>query len=152
MRPMVAHWKLTAEIDRLVEAVASGDSPSVIKGISARESRLADVRARIEHLDGLAKVARLDKGPVRVQLKRRLQDWRKLLDGEPELAKQMLKKICPHGIRFTATSDGWRFMGDAAIEGLLPTTRGMSPDTIHIRSGIYSVAIHAARVRPLLAR
>ncbi len=116
--------KLEQEITRLTDALASGDSPSVVKAIKERESRLADVRAKIEHVDGLARASKLDKTALRVELETRLRDWRKLLDGEPELAKQMLKKICPHGIRFTPTPDGWRFEGDAAIAGLLPTTWG----------------------------
>jgi hypothetical protein len=86
--------RVEQEIARLVEALAGGQPlASVQEGISERERRRADPWAKLEHLDGLAKMPRLDKTSLTAELGRRLTDWQGLLKAEPVKARQIMRKL-----------------------------------------------------------
>jgi site-specific DNA recombinase len=84
---------LAGEIVRLTEAIASGgELSSLVAALKDRERRRADLLAQVEHLDGLAK-APTWADDVRAEIRRRLADWRGLLGREPEIARQILRKL-----------------------------------------------------------
>ena len=70
-------------------------------------SRRADLLAQVEHLDGLAKTPTWG-ADVRAEIRRRLEDWRGLLGREPEVARQILRKLIDGRLTMTpkVTSDG----------------------------------------------
>ena len=65
-----------------------------------RERRQADLRARRDHLETLAKLPKLDKAGLTHELRQRLTDWRSLLDAEPVKARQIVRKLVPEQIVF----------------------------------------------------
>ena len=86
--------RLAQEIGRLTEAVASGAGtlPSLLEALKDRERQRADALARLEHLDGLSRAPEWSDG-IRDKLRTRLADWQGLLGRQPEVARQILRKL-----------------------------------------------------------
>lgn len=93
--------RLDGEISRLVDALASGDPlPSVQDAIRARERRRADARARLEHLDGMARMPRLNTAALTKELNQRLTEWQELLKAAPVKSRQILRKLIAGRLTF----------------------------------------------------
>lgn len=86
--------RLAEEIGRLTEAVATGgrDIPSLVAALKDRERQRADTLARLEHLDGLSRAPEWADG-IRDTLRARLIEWHGFLGRQPEIARQILRKL-----------------------------------------------------------
>jgi hypothetical protein len=73
-------------------------SPSKV----TRERQRADVLARLEDLDGVAKGFGWGGG-LREQLQARLDQWTELLAGEPMIARQILRRLIDGHLTLTLT-------------------------------------------------
>jgi hypothetical protein len=99
---------LSGEIDRLVAAMAAGgDLPALVDALRTRERRRQDVA---EHLAGVRQDAppRLDRAYLRLELRRRLRDWRGLLLRNVPEARALLRLMLPDPIIFTPDASGER--------------------------------------------
>ena len=94
--------RVEAELTRLVEAVAMESAPAaVLDAIRARERRRDDLRARLEHLDGLARALRLNPAALETALRAEVEHWRKTLTAEPVQARQLIRKLLNGRLTFT---------------------------------------------------
>jgi site-specific DNA recombinase len=86
--------RLAQEIGRLTEAIASGAGalPSLLEALKSREGQRADTLARLEHLDGLSRAPEWGDG-IRDKLRARLMEWDGFLRRQPEIARQILRKL-----------------------------------------------------------
>jgi hypothetical protein len=85
--------RLLSEIARLTEAIATGaGSTSLGEAVASRERQRRDVLARLEHLDGLSRAPEWGDG-IRVKLRARLLEWQGFLARQPEVARQILRKL-----------------------------------------------------------
>jgi len=57
---------------------------------------------------------RMDRGA----LEARVREWRGLLRGAPQRARQILRKLLPDRLRVDRTPEGYRFSGHIAITSL----------------------------------
>ena len=100
-----------------------------------RERRRADLKAQIEHVDGLGRSAPVTMtADLRARLRDRLASWDALLKGHPADARQVLRLLLagrltltpttrPEGrfYEFTATATYGRVLaGLVAVVGLVP--------------------------------
>lgn len=86
--------RLAGEIGQLTEAIATGAGalPSLVGALKDRERQRADVLARLEHRDGLTRAPEWTDG-IRSKLRTRLTDWEGMLGRQPEIARQILRKL-----------------------------------------------------------
>jgi site-specific DNA recombinase len=86
--------KLETELGRFTEAIATGEAlPTLLDAIKARERRRADLKARLEHLEGLERAAgSWNRTTFTESLRGSLADWRGILEGNPVQARQILRK------------------------------------------------------------
>jgi site-specific DNA recombinase len=113
--------RLDGEIARLTEAIAAGGSlTSLVAAVKARERERADVLARLEHLDGLTRAPAWGNG-IRAKLRARLTEWRGLLTRQPEIARQVVRKLITGRLTLTPDREARRytFTGQAAYDALL---------------------------------
>ena len=87
--------KLETELGRFTEAIATGEAlPSLLDAIKVRERRRADLKARLEHLEGLERAAgSWNRTTFAESLRGALADWRGILEGNPVQARQILRKL-----------------------------------------------------------
>jgi len=117
--------RLDGESRNLTNALADGAPLAVLQGaIRERSREQADVRAHLEHLDGLARVGgQLDDDRLLSALRVRLADWQSLLDQEAIQARQILKKLVADRLTFEPIEDaqgvGYRIVGQATYGRLL---------------------------------
>jgi len=102
--------RLERELGRLTTAVATGgDLPSVLSAIQEREHSHADLTERLRRLDQVRDFTAGDAHRVERQMRARLSDWRGLLRGEVQEARQILRALLQDRIEFTPTEqDGQR--------------------------------------------
>jgi site-specific DNA recombinase len=85
--------RLQEEIARLTEAIATGGSLApLVEALKDRERQRADALARLEHLDGLSRAPEWGNG-IRDTLRVRLNEWNGFLGRQPEIARQILRKL-----------------------------------------------------------
>jgi len=85
--------RLSDEVERLTEAIATGAASAALGGaVASRERQRADVLARLEHLDGLSRAPEWGDG-IRGKLRARLTEWHGFLGRQPEIARQILRKL-----------------------------------------------------------
>jgi len=97
--------RLHEEIGRLTSAIAAGGSlASLLEALKAREGQRVDMLARLEHLDGLAKAPTWDEN-LRAEIRRRLTAWSKLLHREPEVARQLLRRLLVGRLTLTPNAE-----------------------------------------------
>lgn len=87
--------KVETELGRFTEAIATGEAlPTLLDTIKARERRRTDLKARLEHLEGLERAAGTwDRTKFTESLRGSLEDWRGILEGNPVPARQILRKL-----------------------------------------------------------
>jgi site-specific DNA recombinase len=127
--------KVESELERLTNAIAGGaDLKSVLEALKNRERERDDLRTKIEHTEGLAKAAAAwDSGAHGEALRAALADWHGLLDAEPVVARQILRKLLLGPIHVLPEQDDegrWTFSFvapatyDRAIYGIIGVTAG----------------------------
>jgi site-specific DNA recombinase len=124
--------RLRDELARYAEAIAtSGPLPSILEALKAREERLADVNAQLEHLDGMSRAAVTWGDDLRGEIRARLTDWQGLIGRQPIVARQILRKLLVG--RFVMTpkisTEGryYEITGQASYGALLAGVVGMVP-------------------------
>ena len=87
--------RVEGRIANLTEAVAAGgEVKSLIAAIKAAEREQQDIRARLEHADGLQKAtAAWDVSAYREKVMALLEDWQGALEAAPQIARQILRKL-----------------------------------------------------------
>jgi len=119
---VAAAERLRAEIGRLTDAVASGGGTlsSLVEALTGRERERADVLARLEHLDGLSRAPEWSNG-IREKLRARLTEWQGLLRRQPEIVRQVVRKLLAGRLAMTPDREGKRytFTGQAAYDEIL---------------------------------
>jgi hypothetical protein len=121
--------RVTAELGRLTDALAAGRPlESVQDGITAREHRRAELRARLEQLNGLQRVATVDPGALAGHIQARLTDWQGLLERHSAQARQILRRLLVGRLVFTPKTDAtgtyYEFTGEATYGKLLAGVAG----------------------------
>lgn len=103
-----------AEIGRFVAAIGAGVDLTEIRGaLEAAKGRAGTLEAEMAGLAPLPD-GRLDRGA----LEARVGEWRTLLRGAPQRARQILRKLLPDRLRLDRTPEGYRFTGQIAITSL----------------------------------
>jgi hypothetical protein len=100
--------RLTAQAKRLQDELArftdsirlGGPLASLVAEIKTTEQRRADVLAQLEHLEGLAKAPAWDD-TLREEIRRRLAEWQDLIGREPEVARQLLRRLLVGRLKLT---------------------------------------------------
>ena len=72
--------------------IAGGTLASLVTALKDRGRQRADALARLEHLDGLSRAPEWGDG-IRDKLRARLTDWRCMLGRQPEIARQILRRL-----------------------------------------------------------
>lgn len=122
--------KLGQEITRLAEAVASGgEIQALTEALRSRERRLAEVRAHLEHLDGVAKTTPIPPGAsLGKEVEKRLSEWGALLGRQPAMARQIVRRLIVGRIKMTPQPDGpFRWEAQATFTNVLQGVAGLPP-------------------------
>lgn len=87
--------RIEGELKRLGDAVAAGAAvQTLLDAIKAREQERADVKAKLEHLDGLAKASQSwDRDVYGGLLPAALKDWHALMEYCPQGGRQALRQL-----------------------------------------------------------
>jgi len=125
--------RLDAETRNYTEAIRPGGNlAAVVAALQATERRRADLTAKLEHLDGLARVLpRLERRHVTAHLENLLRHWRGLFRAEPVRARQMLRKLLAKRLVF----EPHRTPGDAFYEFHGEATYGRRLSGIVVKKG-----------------
>jgi hypothetical protein len=122
--------QLDAECVHLADAIAGGDTlQTLVEALRTRERRRADLRAQLEHLDGLTRAAAsVDPGRIARECRRRVTDWHGLLEREPIQARQILRELLPGKIVLTPRPEllqpVYEFEGPTTYSRLVFTPKG----------------------------
>jgi site-specific DNA recombinase len=125
---------LRAEIDRFVDAVASGGSSSaLLKALAEREQRLAEVDAQLRAQAAAPQAIRTELKRMEMEIAKRITDLRGVLERSPEEARALVRMLFPHGkltAKPIATEQGRRFLleGTASIGRLLASEQLGGPN------------------------
>ena len=94
--------KVEAELSRLVTAVADGGNlSSLVAALRARETHREELRAQLAASRSAPTLAALDLDAILPELRRRMNDWRRVLAEEPTQAREMLRTLLEGRIVFT---------------------------------------------------
>jgi hypothetical protein len=114
---------LNAEVRRLTAAVAAGgDLDSLVAALRERETRR---RALVTELDGLRDAATSVPSSAEIveQLWGRLEEWRDVLDGQPEGANRLLRQLIVGRLTLypevAEEMSYYRFEGTGTVEPVL---------------------------------
>jgi DNA invertase Pin-like site-specific DNA recombinase len=101
--------RVEGRIANLTEAVATGgEVKSLIAAIRTAEREQQDIRARLEHADGLQKAtAAWDISGYREKVMALLEDWQGALEAAPQIARQILRKLLASDIVVTPRQDAY---------------------------------------------
>jgi hypothetical protein len=132
--------RLENELKKLADAVASGAAVETLLGaIKSREQERRDLKAKLEHLDGLGKAAnQFDRDSYGAELRSVLSDWHRMLAATPAGGRQILRMVLAGPISVTKREDGWAFEGQGSYGSLL-------------RGAFYHVRVPVAEVDALNA-
>jgi hypothetical protein len=111
------------EIDRLTAALAAGgDLPSDVAAIRDRETLRTRLRRDLDALDHRPALS-ANRDQLRADLEALLEEWRGILRGNVTQGRQILKRLLRSRLTFVREQqdgvDGWRFSGEATVEGLI---------------------------------
>ena len=112
------------ELARLTEALAvGGQLTTVVVAIQAREQRLQALRDQLVGLDRVREFTAADGRRLERDLRVRLADWRTLLRGQVQEARQIIRALIADRLTFTPTEcDGqrvYRYEGTFSIGSLV---------------------------------
>jgi hypothetical protein len=98
--------KIDAELSRLTTALADGGNlSSLLAAIRSREGRRDMLRAEVATRRSASDIAAQDLDEILPELRRRMNDWRRVLVDEPPQARQMLRTLLEGRIVFTPNSE-----------------------------------------------
>ncbi len=123
---------LKAEIDRLVNAIATAQSApeAVVRAITERQERLNALEADLRAAQRAPAAITAELKAMRESAQRRIRDLRAVLDRNPDEARAVMQALFAGPLRFTPTeeADGrrYRVTGTASIRSLLEVTEGGS--------------------------
>ncbi len=111
---------LRQEITRMVTALATGkESAAVTDAIAERERRIKEIE---ETLAGVTAIADIDVEAFRASIVEVAADWRAHLRKNPSTGQQVLRKILPHRLKVTPSSEpgvAWEFTGQTDYKKVL---------------------------------
>ena len=116
------------ESDRLTAAItAGGELGALVEALKARDGRRQALQRELARC-GAAE--RIDVRQIRQEARRRLVDWRGLLQAETVKSRQMLKKLLAEPLRARPFEDdagrGWELTGRASLGGLISGVVGVA--------------------------
>ena len=87
--------RIEGELTKLADAVASGAAvQTLLDAIKAREGERRDLRAKLEHLDGMEKAAgTFDRDTFRRDVRAVLKDWNTLMGARPADGRRALRDL-----------------------------------------------------------
>lgn len=108
----------------LVDAIAKGQAMDpLLKKLEVEEARRAELTKELEQLTVMETVGSLDEARMKRELKARLGDLRGLLRRHISGARQLLKILLDHPLRFETVQDGeqrgYRILGTGSYLPLL---------------------------------
>ncbi len=97
---------LDDELTRLTAAIAAGgDLESVTTAIKARETTRRRLRGRLESLENLARLPKLDEQQISAALRKTVGEWRTPFLRNVPQARQVLRKMLVGRLTVTPQSD-----------------------------------------------
>jgi site-specific DNA recombinase len=114
--------RLDGVLKNLVATIERGEaSQAVLGAIRGREAEQRDLRAKLEHLDGLQKAAE-DQAWTLEQVREVASTWQDFLGLSPAGAKPYLRRILTEPVVVTKTATGWSYQ----LQGVLqPVLKGL---------------------------
>src|SRR5204862_6823869 len=111
--------RLGQEIERLINAIATGAAPgAVVQAIADREAERRDPQAKLEHLNGFALVAEeFDAAEFLEEIREVLDDLRSSLEADAVRGRRTLQRLLTAPITVTPTETGFEFAGAASWLG-----------------------------------
>jgi hypothetical protein len=102
----------------------SGSTPDLLeKSVGARETERRDLRAKLEHLNGLAIEAdSFDLMKCLEDMKGAIENLRSTLEADPAVGRQVLRRLLDGPIKVTPTEDVFEFSGKASFAKFDPAT------------------------------
>jgi hypothetical protein len=111
---------VSAEIERLTAAIASGVDPSVMAdAIRTRQAKRTELEAALATAEPPA--VTVDVKAIRAKVRARMADWQKRLRGHVAQARQVLRKFMDGPLEIAPPPDGTgvRVRGEAALGRIL---------------------------------
>ncbi|MES1176504.1 MAG: recombinase family protein [Myxococcales bacterium] len=124
--------KLRAEIDRLVEAIATANSKpaALVSAIADRQERLSDLEARMRAAQAAPGAISLEIRRLELETRKRIDNLRAVLERNPEEARALMLSVFEGPLVCTPieTSAGKRFQieGNAVIGRIFAGEAGVS--------------------------
>ena len=112
------------ELGRLTSALASGAAAltSVVDAVQEREPRRDALKAKLAELEQVRDLSAPDATRLEHQVREKLADWRSLLRGAPQEARQVLRVLLTEKLTFEPTEkDGhrlYRYRGTFTVGAL----------------------------------
>jgi site-specific DNA recombinase len=112
--------RLDGELRRLADVIATvgSDISSLTTAVRERERQRMRIQARVAELATKSQLARLDRARLGRDMRERLTDWQGLILGQPQHARQGLRKLLQGRLACTPTADGTavEFSGDGRLD------------------------------------
>ncbi len=108
---------LDQELARYAEAIATaGPLPSLLEALQSRERRRAALEGELGQLDALERTAAVvDDVAVTAELRALCAEWRALLEEDPPIAQQIVRKLLTERLTVERTPAGIRLTGMATF-------------------------------------
>lgn len=117
--------QLRGEIARLVAALASTDQQPapIVTAIAERQDRLSVLEARLRAAKAAPEAIQVEVRRMEAEVRQRLQEFRGMLDRNPEEARQVIRALLRGPLRFKPIEvpDGkrYRIEGEVSVAGIL---------------------------------
>ena len=115
---------------RLVEAIASGsDNAALTAALKAREQRRANLQRGLDAVDAGEHLTAFDSAATARELRRRVEEWRGLVQRNTPIARQVLDRLLTARICWTPRRDDgiYEYSGrlhyDRLLAGIVPTEK-----------------------------
>jgi site-specific DNA recombinase len=125
-RPQQARLKrelrdVDQELGRYAEAIATaGPLPSLLEALQSRERRRVALSGELGQLDALERTAAVvDDVAVTAELRTLCAEWRALLEEDPPIAQQIVRKLLTERLTVERTPTGIRLTGMATFGPLM---------------------------------
>ena len=112
------------EISNVTRAIAlGGELESLLEKLRECEKRRNDLRSAIDARERI-QGRRIDRTALEAGVRRRVEDWRGLLDRRPAHGRQLLREMLAGPITFTTAGRAYRFRGEASFGALAGEASG----------------------------
>jgi site-specific DNA recombinase len=120
------------EIRRVTDAIAKGgELESLLDKLRECEKRRNDLRAAIQSRTVMP-AQTIERGRLESSVRRRVEDWRELLNRRSAHGRQLLREMLAGPITFTPAGRVYRFRGEASF-GALVGEAGVAPFVVPVR-------------------